>query len=419
MDRIALICLLPIHEPAEKRDEAIGGPELVPFPEPLDPLIPGRLIFLEAGDHGGIHAQQGCAEGGAQLSIVRGVRYGLEPEVELVELGGMEDVAAPADDAWNVDVPQRLLYITRLRTRPDQHGDVGGTHLSSIQEGVFLEQRGDAAAKLPGDSVVRVRYRDLRLSRPGLLFTGEPDNVDSRGAVGVNGQLVFPLVGSGDLLVGDRLEPERVLPRSEESVDGADQLRVGAPVGLHRVDVVAGVLDGIQVGEDVGSPEAVDGLFRIPDKEHRQLAGGLDLLEDPVLHRVSVLEFVDQRCMVMAADRLGQARPAIALQGLVEIPENIVKPHQAPLPHPPRQLSTNCIGKFLFQFEDTGIQRFAESPGFFIEAFTGFKEWVGGRLGARLFRLGLQALVKSGGGEFIEIAGQLKSGTGIGFEETI
>ena len=140
MDRIALLCLLPLHEPAEKRDEASGGPELVPFSEPLDPLIPDLFIFLEAGDHGGIHAQQGGAEGGAQLSIVRGVRDGLEPEVELVELGGVEDVAASADDAWNVDVPQRLLYITCLRTRPDQHGDVGRPYLPSIQEGVFLEQ---------------------------------------------------------------------------------------------------------------------------------------------------------------------------------------------------------------------------------------------------------------------------------------
>ena len=166
--------------------------------------------------------------------------------------------------------------------------------------------------------------------------------------MGINGQLVFPLVGSRDLLVGDRLEPERVLPRSEESVDGADQVRVGAPVGFHRVDVVARIRDGIQVGEDVGSPEAVDGLLRVPDKKHRQLAGGLDLLEDPVLHRVSVLEFIDQRRMVMAADGLSQARPAIALQGLVEIPENIVKPHQAPLSHSPGQLRANRIGQLLF-----------------------------------------------------------------------
>ena len=81
-----------------------------------------------------------------------------------------------------------------------------------------------------------------------------------------------------------------------------------------------------EVRENVRATEGVDRLLGVPDQEEPSaLFGPENTREDPVLHRVGVLELVDQRHVVASPHRPGQAlAPGIA-QRAVELVEQIVE----------------------------------------------------------------------------------------------
>ena len=179
----------------------------------------------------------------------------------------MEYVSAPVNDAGDVRATQRNLYVARLLRGSHQYCDVSCPYFSSIQESVFLQQRGNAAAELSGDPVVPVRLRDPCFSVPGFMFTLESDDVEPRGVFRVDRQCVFSF--GGDILLGDLSDVERVFPRSKKRIESSYEFRVGTPVGFHRIDVVPGIRYSVQIRKDIGSPEAVDGLFWIADQKYR------------------------------------------------------------------------------------------------------------------------------------------------------
>ncbi|MNK83736.1 hypothetical protein D3C87_1035610 [compost metagenome] len=105
-------------------------------------------------------------------------------------------------------------------------------------------------------------------------------------------------------------------------VHGADHAVTGSEVGAQRMQATRSRLTGAQVGIDVGAAEGVDRLLRITDQEQAALGivvfDAIDALEDPVLHRVGVLEFVDQRHRKLFADQGRQALATIGLQSRIE-----------------------------------------------------------------------------------------------------
>ena len=78
----------------------------------------------------------------------------------------------------------------------------------------------------------------------------------------------------------------------EHGLDRVEQRPVGAPVDAQGLRGGRG-LGGLEVGDDVATAEGVDGLLGVADQHHR---GGLGegAPEDLPLHRVGVLELVDE-----------------------------------------------------------------------------------------------------------------------------
>ena len=105
---------------------------------------------------------------------------------------------------------------------------------------------------------------------------------------------------------------------------GAEVLAQGVSAGLHTQPC-------LQVGVDIGAPEAVNGLFRITDHQQAGVRAVrfhvIDPVEDAVLHRVGVLEFVNQRHRELPADGGRQLVAPGAVQGVVQAGEQVIKAH--------------------------------------------------------------------------------------------
>ena len=82
---------------------------------------------------------------------------------------------------------------------------------------------------------------------------------------------------------------------------------------------------------DVGTAEAVDRLLGIADQHQCGLgvvvADPIDRIEDPVLQRVGVLEFIDHRHRELRADQAGEPLAVAALQRGVQAAEEVVQAH--------------------------------------------------------------------------------------------
>ena len=96
----------------------------------------------------------------------------------------------------------------------------------------------------------------------------------------------------------------------------------------------SGALDR-EIGEHVGAPEPVDGLLRIADHDEdsraflpltgqRGRGFAIDSGEDAGLNRIRILVLVDEGAGVLVADPRGETGPALAVQRLLDLDEQIV-----------------------------------------------------------------------------------------------
>ena len=105
----------------------------------------------------------------------------------------------------------------------------------------------------------------------------------------------------------------------------------GAEVFTQCVGAFFHALPCLQVGVDVRAPEPVDSLLGIAD--HQQAGVGVaarhivNAVENAVLHRVGVLEFVDQGHRKLAPDSGCQLIATGTVQGFVQPGKQIVKAH--------------------------------------------------------------------------------------------
>ena len=163
----------------------------------------------------------------------------------------------------------------------------------------------------------------------------------------------------------NRLERDRLVideggrTLDEQAIDPIDQRLSRAKVGLQGV--MGGNLRlGLDIGEDVGATEAVDGLFRVADEI--EAAAGLAHIqptEDAVLLRIRILKLVDHRHRIELADPFGQQIAGRPLQRQRQTTEQIVERQQLlpllglldPLPH---------LGERLDQHPGADIQGLGE-----------------------------------------------------------
>ena len=89
---------------------------------------------------------------------------------------------------------------------------------------------------------------------------------------------------------------------------------------------MVGIGGGFQIGMDVGAAKTVNRLFGIADQKQRFLMGDKTAVENFVLQRVGILEFIDQRHLPVFGNQCGQGFGVRAFgKGVVNIGQQIVE----------------------------------------------------------------------------------------------
>ncbi len=87
---------------------------------------------------------------------------------------------------------------------------------------------------------------------------------------------------------------------------------VGPPVGVEGV-VLRSRSGRVQIGVHVGAPERIHGLLGIADQDQAGRAAGEGSLQHGPLHRIGVLELVDQHHLVALRQAAARFRPAVGI----------------------------------------------------------------------------------------------------------
>ncbi len=148
-----------------------------------------------------------------------------------------------------------------------------------------------------------------------------------------------------DFGIVDRIaEDEGIGAAREQRVDRAHQVRLRAPVGREAVTPGRRQAARLHVGKDVAAAKTVDRLFGVADQRQAGAAvGRINALEDPVLHRVGILEFVDHRHRELAAQRRGELRAAVAVERVAQQRQLVLETESRARPlglgHAPRRVA--------------------------------------------------------------------------------
>ncbi len=153
------------------------------------------------------------------------------------------------------------------------------------------------------------------------ILSGIPDG--QRRAAGVSEDL------AGGGFAGERgfegyLFEDKGLLDGKQPVHGLHQPGLAPPVSFQGVPgILPNLPGGVQIREDVRAPEAVDGLFRIADKEERRT--GKYRAEDLVLNRIGILELVDQGCTVSLREVFLQGRAVVRGEAVTHLEQQVVE----------------------------------------------------------------------------------------------
>jgi len=106
----------------------------------------------------------------------------------------------------------------------------------------------------------------------------------------------------------------------EDEVYRLHQCRSRAPVLLHGELKIGGqAASDLQIGEDVGPPEAIDSLFRVTDQKQGKRAVSVDAVENAVLDLVGILKLVDERRPVTLPEVCPQGNAVLSPESVVHI----------------------------------------------------------------------------------------------------
>jgi hypothetical protein len=273
---------------------------------------------------------------------VRRAQHRVEQPAPLVRGRRVEHAAAPCEHGGDALELERVAHPLGVLVRPHQHRDVRRPHRSVRPVGprshtitrpaldgeprVFEQQ----VAHL-GDQVRLDGGADLaRLEQLTLLGAGQR-GVDGEaqrdGGPGLAGGVAQAPVAvcrcRGDVAERDGVVAEG--GAAQQRRRGVEQCAVGAPVGGERRRPATRGAHGSQVRVHVRAPEGVDRLFRVPD-QHQGRVGVLGVgehrAEDVPLHRVGVLELVDQRDPEPVLQGRGAAR---RLERVAQVDEHVVE----------------------------------------------------------------------------------------------
>lgn len=93
-------------------------------------------------------------------------------------------------------------------------------------------------------------------------------------------------------------------------------------------------LPRLQVGKDISAAEGVDRLFRVANHEESGIAvilgDTVDRIENPVLHRIGILELIDHRQRKLLPDGSSQALTARAVERGIQPGQQVIEAHLCP-----------------------------------------------------------------------------------------
>ena len=167
---------------------------------------------------------------------------------------------------------------------------------------------------------------------------------------------------------------------------------------------MVGVAHRLQIGEDIRAAEAVNRLLGVADEEQYALGVGVNTVENRVLQRVGVLEFVDEGGGELVADGFRQAFARGSVEGVVEIAQQVVEELDVAPLLAFFQFRPGIRRQCVFQREQAGFEALREGCGVVLHVLAELKKRVFGRF---LVFLGLGA--QGVAAKFIETLRQIQT----------
>ena len=277
--------------------QATAAEQLEPRPQRLGDLV-GEVVAAGVEVGGGV-AEEAGQRGGPHAGAAVRLLEGLEQRQPVATRRRREDAAATGDHAGDADVEERGLRVGEVGVAVADDRDVARPHGAPVERGAGVEQAAYVVGEVARDPRPYLGHRQQPGSPRDVL---PPDHAHPERVAGPD-QAALGVVGldvaDHDPLVAERGPAQQLLHRRE-------QRRVAAPVDRQRLLGRRGGGRG-EVRRDVAAAERVDGLLGVADQHHRGVAA-----EGPVehlpLHRVGVLELVDQHDLPPLPHPLGRRR---------------------------------------------------------------------------------------------------------------
>ena len=366
MQQIGQLPLAPLRQQAghhakilqhvtNHRQHALAAPDLPVALELRHPLFPVQLVMHQPLQLQGIQPAQGGTQCRTQQPSTGRLGRRLQPaQQRRHHRTGIDRLILGQIDATDTLGTQGLSDGIGLPAAVDQHGDVGRPHArnaaripSTRMTGLFSQTHRTGKTGLAlGPRLQQARdlpCRDLGImrgigslgymARLGIqpvsgIFRHRPGDQCRRSPARIRRVLpdflaplslhrqerqrhrcscTIPVIRYG---TEPECPPRALLGHLEDMVDGAHHGFRRAEIGVQRVVPSSGGLARPQIGMNVGPPEGIDGLLRVADQDQRLLRAVLlhpiDTVEDAVLHRIGILEFIDHRYRKLRPDPFGQ-----------------------------------------------------------------------------------------------------------------
>ena len=343
-----------VEERAVGVAEAPRAPPLVPPLEALDPRLPGRLVGGEAKELLAVHADQPRGQRGADAVAPRRGGERAEDQGHLERLLRVEDAPVPVEHRGHAEPRELPLHPLGLVVGAREHGDVGRPERGAVEG----RARAEPAHDLRGGRGGHVTRRAAARPRRGPQLRRAQDHELHRAVLATRGrQALRRARARRHRPIADVLEQERRGDAREQAVHRRHQPRIGAVADVEGERLPPHVARGAQVGEQIRAPERVDGLLGVPDDEERRRRIRVDPVQDLVLHRVRVLELVDQRRGVARAEGGREPLPTGAAQGAEELEEQIIEGDDARAPPGGGQRGARMRDEALLEGEHPRLER--------------------------------------------------------------
>ena len=279
-----------------------------------------------------------------EVSATARTRFGalllerLEQHQPLV--GGLAEhhVAAACDHGGDAVGGQRRPDGIDPLDAGEQERDVARLDRLAVEGRAGAEQSRDVGGEVDGDVLAQGVDADGAVAAGGEVLRPELPHPQWGGSrsPGQPAVLVVRLdVEDGDARVAQLGAAAQLLQR-------VDQGRVAAPVG-GECPAGRSRAGRLQVGDDVAPAEGVDGLLGVTDQDQRRVAGE-GAVEDVPLHRVGVLELVDQDHLPALAHPLA-CRCVLVLECVGEPAEQVVVRQDAAAVLAPLHLVAHRLGE--------------------------------------------------------------------------